>query len=38
MTPRTVVAAITDRAAVQRFLPYLADSAAAILTACRAAG
>ncbi|MFI7674332.1 LysR family transcriptional regulator [Actinophytocola sp. NPDC049390] len=38
MTPRKVVAAVTDRAAVQRFLPYLTASARALLTACRAAG
>lgn len=38
MTPRKVVAAVTDRAAVHRFLPYLQDSAHALLMACREAG
>jgi DNA-binding transcriptional LysR family regulator len=38
MRPRRVVAAVTDRAVAQRFLPYLDESAAALVTACRAAG
>jgi DNA-binding transcriptional LysR family regulator len=38
MTPRKVVAAVTDRAVVHRFLPYLADSARALLMACRETG
>jgi DNA-binding transcriptional LysR family regulator len=38
MTPRKVVAVVTDRAVAHRFLPYLKESAEAVLMACRAGG